>query len=53
MKQFLLTLFQKADSALEHGTATRNRSGLAKITTLILLSASLFCIVYYYVIRIL
>lgn len=53
MKHFLLTLKQKADSLLEHVPSTENRSVPFRITTLILLSASVFCIAYYYITRIL
>lgn len=52
MKQFFLTLFQKADSLLEHDPSTQNRSAPSRITTSILFLASLFCIVYYFVTRI-
>jgi len=49
MKQFFLTLFQKADFLLEHDPSTQNRSVPSRITTSILFLASLFCIVYYFI----
>jgi hypothetical protein len=52
MKDFLMNLFQKADYLLNHDLATRDRSAFSRITTLALFSASVFCVIYYFINRI-
>ena len=53
MKQFFTELMHKADAILEQDVATRDRSAASRIATLTLFTASLSCIIYYCITRIL
>lgn len=47
MKQFLTTLFTKADNMLEQDPSTRGRPLGFRITALTILAANIFCIAFY------